>query len=269
VTTAQRARLVVAMGLLNLILATVALTAGVVIPSHPQRDVAAIVGTPSPSVLAVGPSPTGSPVPTGTPLASPEPTSPSGPSVEPTTGPSVEPSIGPSDGPSIAPTASPTGSGGPIVGVNQTPSPAVRQTPSPTAASTPTPTAASTPTPTAVSTPTPTSAPTARPTAHPTPPPTPAPTQVGVVLKPRPLCPSDADGPPGHHKVAPAPTRPCAPATKSHGSGGNGMVVVLPLALGGLAAATRTRLVLGARRLVRAGRSTRARRRVGRAPRRG
>ena len=41
VTTAQRARLVVAMGLLNLILATVALTAGVVAPPSPDGDIAA------------------------------------------------------------------------------------------------------------------------------------------------------------------------------------------------------------------------------------
>src|ERR1700751_1394206 len=45
-TTTQRARLVVAMGVLNLILATVALTAGFVGPSTPPGPVAAASATP-------------------------------------------------------------------------------------------------------------------------------------------------------------------------------------------------------------------------------
>src|SRR5207247_16654 len=50
VTTAQRARLVVAMGLLNLILATVALTAGLVVPSGPSGPSGGIAAaTPGPS----------------------------------------------------------------------------------------------------------------------------------------------------------------------------------------------------------------------------
>ena len=256
-TTAQRARLVVAMGLLNLILATVALTAGFVIPNRPQRDVAAIVGTPAPSALTVSPSPTGPPTPAatpiGTPIGTPEPTSPA-PSVEPSAGGSVEPTVSPS----VAPTRAPDASGGPIIAGGQTPSPATHETPSPTAVATPQPTA--------VAPPQPTVRPTPQPTVRPTPRPTPAPTQVGRVLKPRPPCPADADGPPGHAKVAPPPTRPCAPGTKGHGAGSNGMVVILPLALGGLVATIRTRLVVGSRRLIRAGGSTRVRRRAGRAP---
>src|SRR5215216_5684081 len=53
VTSAQRARLVVAMGLLNLILATVALTAGVVVPT-PDRGIA--VSSPVPSTPAAAAS---------------------------------------------------------------------------------------------------------------------------------------------------------------------------------------------------------------------
>ncbi|HEY8989584.1 MAG TPA: hypothetical protein VIM39_11225, partial [Candidatus Limnocylindrales bacterium] len=45
-TSAQRARLVVALGLLNLILATVALTAGALSPARPGPEVAG--GNPSP-----------------------------------------------------------------------------------------------------------------------------------------------------------------------------------------------------------------------------
>ena len=49
VSVAQRARLVVAMGLLNLVLATVALTAGVMAPTPPPGDIAAVRPTPSAS----------------------------------------------------------------------------------------------------------------------------------------------------------------------------------------------------------------------------
>ena len=60
-SNAQRARLVIAMGVLNLILATVALTAGVVGPTQPRGDVAGVTGTPAPSVAvpaSVVPEPT-------------------------------------------------------------------------------------------------------------------------------------------------------------------------------------------------------------------
>jgi hypothetical protein len=68
------------------------------------------------------------------------------------------------------------------------------------------------------------------------------------------------DGPPGQHKDDPG-DKPCGKGPKEgHDSGSNGMVVILPLALGGVAAAIRTRLVFGSRRLVRTGRS-KARRR--------
>ena len=239
-TTAQRARLVVAMGLLNLILATVALTAGFVGPSRPLSDVAAVPGTARPSPSAVGPSPVASPAPTVTPV----PTSPVGPSVEPSVEPSaqppVEPSVQPSIAPSVAPSTSPVASEGPIVAVVPTPTPPSRGTPSPTAIAT--------------------ARPTVRPTVRPTPRPTPAPTAVGRVARPRPPCPGQADGPPGHNKVASPGARPCTHGTKGHGSGSNGMVVVLPLALGGLAATIRTRLVRGSRRLGRTGRGMRLRR---------
>jgi len=51
------------------------------------------------------------------------------------------------------------------------------------------------------------------------------------------------------------------------GSGGNGMVVVLPLALGGLAATIRARLMLGSRRIARITRARTGRRRDVRARR--
>src|SRR5438874_13134818 len=64
VTTAQRARLVVALGLLNLILATVALTAAFVSPASPDHDIAVLGATPAPSSSpAIRPPAAGSPTP--------------------------------------------------------------------------------------------------------------------------------------------------------------------------------------------------------------
>ncbi|HXU84192.1 MAG TPA: hypothetical protein VN773_00155, partial [Verrucomicrobiae bacterium] len=118
----------------------------------------------------------------------------------------------------------------------------------------PTPGATATAQPPIVSTP--------RPTARPTPRPTPTPEPVaGKVHKPRPPCPGAGSGPPGHQKTAPPPSRPCGGGPKGGGAGGTGMVVILPLALAGLATSVRTRFLLGSRRLVRTARTETARRR--------
>src|SRR5204862_1662786 len=64
VTAAQRARLVVALALLNLILATVALTAGFVAPARPEHDIAVTGAAPAPSPsLAIEGSPAANPTP--------------------------------------------------------------------------------------------------------------------------------------------------------------------------------------------------------------
>ncbi|HYX10543.1 MAG TPA: hypothetical protein VE817_01090 [Candidatus Acidoferrum sp.] len=250
-TAAQRARLVVALGLLNLILATVALTAGFVAPARPDHDIAVTGATPAPSPsLAIE----------GSPGANPTPAESAGSGSEPppaSVGPSIEPSIAPSPASSGEPPASTAPTEGPIVAVAPTPTPGTTNpSPSP-AVSTPRPTHQPTPQPTAHPTPRPTAKPTPRPTARPTATPEPV---TGKVSKPRPPCPGDGSGPPGHNKVEPPPGRPCS--AKGKGSGGTGMVVVLPLALGGLAATIRARLMLGSRRMVRATRAKAGRGRV-------
>ena len=233
-TKAQRARLVVAMGLLNLILATVALTAGLVAPVRPSGDIAGNLGTPGSSRPVASPS-ASEPTATSSTGANPEPT-PSG--VVPSVVPSLEPPVESSAEPSAS-TAIPTEP--PVVAVIPTPTAGTAGPSEPPLVSTPRPTVG--------------------PTAHPTPNPTPIPEPVAdKVNKPRPPCPGDASGPPGHHKVVLPPGRPCAPATSNgNGHGGNGLVVVLPLALGGVAATIRTRVMLSSRRLVRATGSRRRR----------
>jgi hypothetical protein len=224
------------MGLLNLILATVALTAGLVAPARPSGDIAGNLGTPGSSQGVASPS-AGVPTATSSTGANPEAT-PSGvvPSVEPSVVPSLQPSVEPPPEPSAS-TAIPTEP--PVVAVIPTP-----------AAGTPRPSQSP-----LVSTPRPTVHPTAHPTLSPEP-------VAGKVDKPRPPCPGDASGPPGHHKVEPPPGRPCTPATSNgNGHGGNGLVVVLPLALGGLAATIRTHFMLNSRQFVRATGSIRRRRR--------
>ena len=245
VTASQRARLVVAMGLLNLVLATVALTAGLVAPAQPDRGIAG-GASPVPSVVAPG----GSSQP---PAASP---STSGPGGTPTTSSPVPgasgsaPPASASPSPSIEPSSSATPSG-PIVAVGPTPTPTptappvVNRTPSPTA--TPRSTATPRPTQPAATPSTPTPKPTPRPTARPTPSPTPAPA-VGKIKKPRPPCPSADNRPPGHNKTDDT-TRPCGGKGDNNGKGGSGVVIVLPLALLGAAATGRRRLVSGARHL--------------------
>ncbi|HEX2755486.1 MAG TPA: hypothetical protein VHM48_08485 [Candidatus Limnocylindrales bacterium] len=166
----------------------------------------------------------------------------------------------PTEGPIVAeiPTPTPGATAPDQSPIVATPRPTVHPTPRPTVNPTPTPTVHPTPRPTVNPTPTPTVQPTPRPTVHPTPTPEPV---VGKVHKPRPPCPGDTSGPPGHNKVSPPPARPCTPVAHGKAAGSNGMVVVLPLALGGLAAAIRTRFVLASRRLVRASRSRTGRRR--------
>ena len=220
-TSAQRARLVVAMGVLNLILATVALTAGAVVPSRPPTDVARASATPASAAPATPRSaePGASATPATTPGASQ-------PGVEPSTEPSAEPSA--------EPTASPTATEGPIVAVGPTPTPEPATNEGGGGPSR-TPTPAKTPRPTHEPTP----APTAKPTAKPTPQPTPEP--VDHATKPRPPCPGDSAGPPGHNKQLPPPNRPCG-SRDDHGKGKNGIVFVLPLALGPFVVGIRRRI---------------------------
>jgi hypothetical protein len=247
VTNAQRARLVVALGLLNLILATVALTAGLVAPAPTGPDVAQATTTPASGSEV----PAGSPQPTG-PAASGSPieTSASPGSSESTPPESAAPS------PSVEPSASPAASG-PIVAEGPTPTPgSVASTPPLLhgGGRTPPPSPIATPQPT----PRPTPRPTPKPTVRPTPAPTPAPNG-DKAKKPRPPCPSADAGPPGHNKTAPSPSRPCGSKGAGHGQGSNGIVFVLPLALAGAAVGG------GRRRIAETVRRVRRRARGGRA----
>jgi hypothetical protein len=255
VTSAQRARLVVAMGLLNLILATVALTAGVVAPTQPDRGIA---GGPSPIPSVVAPSGSSEPSSSSPSTFGPggSPTTPSAsesPSVSPSASTPVEPSGG-------APGPTPSG---PLVAQGPTPTPPIAtappgtgngggggNTPPPTATPPPNRTPSPTATPLATPRPTtrPTPAPTVRPTPQPTARPTPAPTAVvAKVKKPRPPCPSVDTLPPGHNKIDGA-TRPCG-GKGDHGNGGSGVVIVLPIALLGLVASEPRRVAAGVRRV--------------------
>ena len=242
-TSAQRARLVVALGLLNLVLATVALTAGLIAPSQPDRGVAA--GTsPAPSELVPGTSsnPSASPANSPTTPVGSESAPPGSPSVPPSVEPSVEPSTSPApSAPTVAQGPTPTPAASPIV----------VKTPAPTATprSTATPRPTSQPTATPPTPPKPTPEPTARPTVPPTPAPTTAPVD-GKVKNPRPPCPSAGGDPPGHNKGQEPMTRPCG-GKGDHGNGGSGVVIVLPLALLGAAASGRRLLVAGAGRIHR------------------
>jgi hypothetical protein len=239
VTSAQRARLVVAMGLLNLILATVALTAGLIAPAQPNGGIAVgpssqpSAGAPGSSSEPAGASPSASPATSGA-------------SASPTPGASEStPPASASPVPSGEPSASPTESA-PTVAQGPTPTPAVVRTPAPstTPHSTPTPRPTSRPTATPPTPPTP--KPTAKPTARPTPVPTATP--IGVkAKKPMPPCPTAGGGPPGHNKGEGSTTRPCG-SKNDRGKGGSGVVIVLPLALLGAAATGRRRLVTGIRR---------------------
>jgi hypothetical protein len=249
VTSAQRARLVLALGVLNLVLATFALAVGIVGPRQPDQGVAGVDRSPPPSSAAPSPEATqsspvaivptpgssvesGSPVPGSTPSAVASPIG--SPSLEPSPSAVVV---------AVVPTPTPTtpGAGGSGNGPSSQPptTPAPPANPTPTAAQ-PTPTAAPpAQRPTPRPTPTPARA-TPPPTPRPTPQATAAPTPVPVTKPVRalPPCPGSVAGPPGHNKTV-QPTRPC----KSHGhhakgaTGGKakgGFVIVLPQVAGTL-----------------------------------
>ena len=269
VTTAQRARLVVAMGLLNLILATIALTAGAVAPTRTDQGIA-VAGSATPSIARPGDatSPSGAATASSATASQgmPGSSAPSSPaSLEPSSQPSMPPSASPASTPPVLPTAEPGGPTPPTVAGGRTPEPTVAPTfaqptptpvrPTPTPARpTPTPaqTPAATPRPTREPTPQPTAQPTPKPTETPTPKPTakPTPTPQPVSSKakgPKPPCPDHTSGPPGHNKTAPPASRPCSDKGNGHGGGSgggrsNGIVVMLPIGLAGLAAGVRTRI---------------------------
>ncbi len=195
-TVTQRARLVVVLGILNLVLASLALAVGAFgIPSgRPQPSLDTAAGSPSPST----PAPVDSATPS-TPSTPATPTSPAPPaSNEPPA--SAEPSATPAS--SVVPTksAAPAPSQPPLIARPNTP-------PEPTARP------AATPRP-------------AQPTPRP-PQPTPPPQPVSDG-KLRPPCPGSVDGPPGKAK-AEGRDQPCG---KGHGNQGrdSGVVIVLPLA---------------------------------------
>ena len=208
VTPAHRARLVVALGLVNLALAGVALAVGAFglplgPPSSPRpTDAAVISPTPQPSVPESPPPPT--PVPQTQP---------------------PEPSESPSASPSPTPTPPPEATPPPIAvapGASPAPRPAATQAP-----------ARATPRPTPVP-----AGPTAPPAAAPTQPPPDAP---AVDAKALPPCPEHGGAPPGQSKVVGPKEHPCRPGAGVGRGGvepGSGIFLVLPL---GLAAAFRLR----------------------------
>ena len=256
-TSAQRARLVLALGVLNLVLASFALAVGIVGPRQPDQGVAGVDRSSPPSSSAPSPGATqSSPVAIvpSTPSPSVESGSPlpaSTSTVEPSAiaSPSVEPS------PSVVvvavvPTPTPTTSG--AGGSGNGPSSQPATTPGPPANPTP---AAATPTPRPTPPPTPTPArATPPPTPRPTPQATPAPTARPVTkpVRARPPCPGAVDGAPGHNKTGQA-DRPC----KSHrhhakgstgGKAKGGFVIVLPQVAGTLLGVGRRRALRPLRR---------------------
>jgi hypothetical protein len=218
VTSSQRARLILSLGVLNIVLATIALGIGGV--ELQQR--ASARGGPSQIAVVTTPSPTGSGAPTaGTAQSPPAGESPSGPAPTPTpSGPAPSPT------PSGTPSANP-GSPGPTSGLGSTPVAATPAIPAnPTAAATP----ARTPRPTARATPAPTPRPTPKATPKPTAKPTPKPTvAAGGNPKARPPCPDKGGSPPGHAKTN-DPHKACGKG-KDKGKGGKngGVVLILPL----------------------------------------
>lgn len=204
-TSTQRARLVVALGVLNLVLATFALAVGFGSPRQPNGGIIAAI-SPTPIVVP------GSVAPGATPGGG-------GPgSPEPSEGPSASSSpVSPSSEP--GPSATPTG----VVVAERPSNPPASERPVaiPTTAPTQPPTA-----------PKPTPVPTPRATPRPTPAPTPAPAKT----RSRPPCPSAVDGPPGHHKDI-SGSRPCGKGSGPKG----GFVIVFPLALTAVAGSLRRR----------------------------
>ena len=152
------------------------------------------------SVVQVGAIPTPTPEPTATPTPEPTP--------EPTATPTPEPTATPTPEPTATPTPEPT--------ATPTPEPTATPTPEPTATPTPEPTATPTPQPTATPTPQPTATPTPQPTATPTPQPTATPVPAPA--------------------ATPAPTP--APPTEDEGGGFPVWLIVAPVVIGALMAAT-------------------------------
>jgi len=182
VTTAQRARLVLALGVMNLVLAVAALAIGGFSSQVPGSAAGASGVAIAPST-APGQSATGS-GPPGTSPGTPATASPPA-SVGPRTSPQTEepsPSATPTEAPGPSATPEPGAVGPPAIG--QTPAPG------------------------AVPTVAPAPRPTTRPTPRPTTKPTPAPTAPPAIVRPRPPCPGVATAPPGHNKVL-NPSRPC------------------------------------------------------------
>lgn len=212
-TTSQRARLILSLGVLNIVLATIALGIG----GFELQQRASASGGPSQIAVVPTASPTGASTPSAETTQSPStgetpsqepPVTPSGQAQTPT--PSVTPSatlVSPSATSALASTPAVASPAGPS---------------SPTAAPTPAPT----PRPTARSTPAPTPTPTPKPTAKPTPKPTVA---AGAKAKARPPCPNKDGSPPGHAKTN-DPHKACGKG-KDKGSGGKngGIVLILPL----------------------------------------
>jgi hypothetical protein len=233
VTSAQRARLVVALGVLNLVLASLAFAVGIGAPRLPAGEVAAVSLVPSaaaPSSLARG---------------EPRPTPPLEPS--PSVARPLETPASPGPSATVEPSTIPVPTGAIIVAARPTerPTPApARPTPGATSpASTPAATnPASTPAPTAKPKPTnpPHATPAVKPPPKPTPPPKPA-----VKPKAHPPCPSAIDGPPGHSKGQPG-HEPCGKGKSKESKGG--VIVVLPVALTAAAATGRRRISRSLRR---------------------
>jgi hypothetical protein len=221
VTSAQRARLVVALGVLNLVLASLALAVGISAPTQPIPGVAA-----APSSTPAGPvslPPVETPPPVRTP--SPGPTE----SAPPAPPPSATPEATPTTEPSVTPVPI-----GVVIVANRPPA-----TPDPT-------TPAATPDPTAR--PNPTDPPKPPPsTKPPKPSPTPKP---AVKPQAHPPCPGSVDGPPGHSKGQPW-EKPCGKGNggdKGNGNTKGGVIIVLPLALSAAAPGGRRRIAETLRR---------------------
>ena len=237
-TSAQRARLIVSLGIVNFVLASIVLGAGgfeLQQRSAGSPPPVAVVPTPTPTTSTSGP--TGAPTPTPTGTATPP-----GASATPTPAPSVSPTplI-----PGATPTLAPAGSGTPPTQPTPFPEPtqSTAKTPAPTAAQTarptPRPTAQPTPRPTAQPTARPNPKPTPRPTARPTPKPTPKPTQVVArptkAAKGHPPCPTKFGPPPGQDRTD-DPHHPCGKgkgnettASKNKKGVEGGIILIVPL----------------------------------------
>jgi len=216
VTTAQRARLVVALGILNLVLATLALGVGAFgVPSGP----------PHPDTAANSPSPS---APPGTTEPEPTPGSTDEPGSTDQPGPTDEPTEPPGTEPPSAPPASVPPAGEQPTEEPSAPTAAPPLIPGPGASEPPAVVPASNP---PLARP-PTATPTPRP--EPTAPPAPTPAPVSD-QKPRPPCPQNVSEPPGKAKVD-TRQQPCGKAkgTKVAGQNGKrvegGLVVIFPIA---------------------------------------